>query len=92
MFGARTKHRELILLVPTAKRNNRTPIIDKRLSSPKIQPFSQHKHSRKRLRRRNEQAHFLGVDGPFPVQRTTDVHQPFGTDKSVPYANSGVLY
>ena len=30
-----------------------------------------------------------GVYGPFPVQRTTDVHQPFGTDKSVPYANTG---
>ena len=59
MFGARTKRRELILLVPTAKRNNRTPIIDKRLSFPKIQPFSQHKHSQKRLRRRNEQAHSL---------------------------------
>ena len=26
-----------------------------------------------------------GVYGPFPVQRTMDVHQPFGTDKSVPY-------
>ena len=25
-----------------------------------------------------------GVYGPFPVQRTMDVHQPFGTDKSVP--------
>ena len=30
-----------------------------------------------------------GVYGPFPVQRTTDVNRPFGTDESVPYANTG---
>ena len=32
-----------------------------------------------------------GVDGPFPVQRTMDVHQPFGTDKSVPYAHDWLI-
>ena len=32
-----------------------------------------------------------GVYGPFPVQRTMDVHQPFGTDKSVPYAKHNVF-
>ena len=26
-----------------------------------------------------------GVYGPFPVQRASDVHRRFGTDKSVPY-------
>ena len=29
-----------------------------------------------------------GVDGPFPVQRTMDVNQHFGTDKYVPYAHA----
>ena len=32
-----------------------------------------------------------GVDGLFPVQRTADVHQPFGTDKSVPYAHDWLM-
>ena len=32
-----------------------------------------------------------GVDGLFPVQRTADVHQPFGTDESVPYAKHNVF-
>ena len=32
-----------------------------------------------------------GVYGPFPVQRTMDVHQPFGTDKSVPYAKHNIF-
>ena len=25
--------------------------------------------------------------GPVTIQRTTDVHRPFGTDESVPYAH-----
>ena len=32
-----------------------------------------------------------GVDGLFPVQRTADVHQPFGKSKSVPYAHDWLI-
>ncbi|MDY4490161.1 MAG: hypothetical protein SPE19_06495, partial [Candidatus Faecousia sp.] len=32
-----------------------------------------------------------GHAGTFPVQRTKDGNQPFGTDKSVPYAHIETL-
>ena len=31
-----------------------------------------------------------GVDGLFPVQRTAVIIEPFGTDKSVPYAKHNI--
>ena len=32
-----------------------------------------------------------GVDGLFPVQRTAVIIEPFGTDKSVPYAHDWLI-